>query len=519
MPTPINSIVIVGGGSAGWMTAASLVSQFKNKKITVIESANIPTVGVGESTVGGIRSCMRMVGIKDADFVAATDATYKLAIKFNNFYSKDVGPWYYPFGNPDLSETMNGRDDWFIKKTLYPETPPEDFASTYYPQMELVNTNKILTPGLDNFDFYNDTAFHFDAAKFGKWLKDNICVPQGVAHVVDDVVDISTNDRGIEKLTLLSGDCLSADLYIDCTGFKSLLIGETLKVPFKDYSHILPNNRAWATRINYTDKEKQLHTVTDCTAMNNGWVWEIPLWSRIGTGYVYSDKHVSPEDAKLEFITHLHDKGFNTDNCEFNDIKIRTGIHEKLWVKNVVAIGLSAAFLEPLESTGLVTTYDFAKTLCSVLHRGQVSQWDRDEFNLTCEDQFNYWTQFVAMHYALSHRDDTPYWTEIKNTSYVDLIPGLHKLQTQALFHQTIYQKNFVKSFQNDPGINCLAAGMNWNTPDNVILTNILSTDIDLKERFFLEMNRLSHRRLKWKEAVKTAPSVYQYFKDTFYKD
>jgi hypothetical protein len=154
-----------------------------------------------------------------------------------------------------------------------------------------------------------------------------------------------------------------------------------------------------------------------------------------------------------------------------------------------------------------------------VLHRGQVSQWDRDEFNLTCEDQFNYWTQFVAMHYALSHRDDTPYWKEIKNTSYVDLVPGLHKLQTQALFHQTIYQKNFVKSFQNDPGINCLAAGMNWNTPDNVILTNVLSTDIDLKERFFLEINRLSHRRLKWKEAVKTAPSVYQYLKDTFYKD
>ena len=145
MISKINNIVVVGGGSAGWIVATTLISQLPNTKITVIESPNIPTVGVGESTIGGIRAWLRLVGIKDNDFMSACDASYKLAIKFNNFYKQDSGAWYYPFGAPYLKDTMHGRDDWFIKKTLYPNTPTEDYANTYYSQMALVNSNTILT--------------------------------------------------------------------------------------------------------------------------------------------------------------------------------------------------------------------------------------------------------------------------------------------------------------------------------------------------------------------------------------
>ena len=414
---------------------------------------------------------------------------------------------------------MHGRDDWFIKKSILPDTAPADFAETFYPQMALVNANKILTnsAALPKFDFYNDTAFHFDATKFGIWLKDHHCKPKGVVHVIDEVKDVIVDDDGVKELILESGNKISADLYIDCTGFKSLLIGEAMKVPFVSYEDLLPNNRAWATKVDYTDKETQLTSVTECTAIDNGWVWDIPLWSRIGTGYVYSDKHISPEDAKQEFIEYLHNKGFNTSTYEFKDIKIRTGKHEKLWVKNVVAIGLSGAFLEPLESTGLVTTYDFAKNLCSALLRGRISQWDRDEFNLRCDDEFNYWAQFVAMHYSLSHRDDTEYWRDIGKKSYVDLVPSVNKLQTQCLFHQTLYRKDFIKYFQDDPGINCLAAGMNYNANDKVVLANIFSPDTNLRDHFALEIARLAQRKLTWEEAVKTAPSLCQYLKDTFY--
>lgn len=520
MSSKINKIVIVGGGSAGWIVAASLITQLTNVEVVVIESPDIPTVGVGESTVGGIRAWLRMVGIRDKDFISACDASYKLAIKFNNFYKKDSGAWYYPFGDAFLKGTAHGRDDWFIKKALYPETPADDFVNSYYPQMALVNANKIMTNNgqLDNFEFYNDTAFHFDAAKLGIWLRDTHCVPKGVVHIADEVDTIIVED-GIKELILKSGKHVTADLYVDCTGFKSLLLGESLGVPFNSYEHLLPNNRAWATRVPYTNKEVQLNSVTECTALDNGWVWNIPLWSRIGTGYVYSDKYISPEKAKEDFITHLTTNGFNIESCEFRDIKMRVGKHKELWVKNVVAIGLSAAFIEPLESTGLLTTHDFARTLCNVLLRGSVSQWDRDEFNLKCEDEFNYWAQFVSMHYALSHRDDSEYWRDIGKRSYVSLIPNINKLQTQSLYHQTLYQKNFVKSFQDDPGINCLAAGMNWHTNDLTTLKNIFSVGVDIKDEFAIVLKNLEDKKTKWKRAVETAPSLYQYLKDNFYKN
>ena len=519
MSQQIKEIVIVGGGSAGWIVAASLITQLIDVKITVIESPDIPTVGVGESTVGGIRAWLRMVGIRDQDFVKASDASYKLAIKFNNFYKKNSGSWYYPFGHACLKDTAHGREDWFIKKALYPDTPSHDYANSYYPQMALVNDNKIMLNdgNLDNFDFYNDTAFHFDAAKLGAWLRDHHCVPKGVVYVSDEVKSISTDDNGIAELVLNSGSKITADLFVDCTGFKSLLLGEALGVPFNSYEKLLPNNRAWATRIDYTDKEKQLDSVTDCTALENGWVWNIPLWSRVGTGYVYSDKYITPEQAKEDFITHLKSKGYDPTGCEFRDIKMRVGKHEKLWVKNVVALGLSAAFIEPLESTGLLTTHDFAKTLCSVLLRGSVSQWDRDEFNLKCEDEFNYWAQFVSMHYALSHRDDSDYWRDIGKKSYVDLVPTISRLQTQSLYFQTLNQKSFMKYFQDDPGVNCLAAGMNYNANDITVLRNIFPVGVDIKQEFSLVIDKLSNKKDRWKQAVKNAPSLYQYLKDNFY--
>lgn len=519
MTNKINSIIIVGGGSAGWIAAASLVTQLKDVKITVIESPDIPTVGVGESTVGGIRAWLRMVGIVDKDFMTATDASYKLSIKFNNFYEKDQGTWYYPFGRPLLEDNLHGRDDWFIKKSLYPETSSNDYVDSYYPQMALVNANKIMLNNgdLDNFNFYNDTAFHFDAAKLGIWLRDYHCKPKGVEHISSEVVDVKTGEHGIEQLTLTNGDMHSADLYIDCTGFKSLLLDKALKEPFVSYEHLLPNNRAWATRIPYTDKESQLTNVTECTALDNGWVWNIPLWSRIGTGYVYSDKYITPKQAKEDFIQYLKDNNHPTDDLEFRDIKMRVGKHKRLWVKNCVALGLSAAFIEPLESTGLLTTHDFARSLCDMLVRGKVSQWDRDEFNVKCEDEFNYWAQFVAMHYALSHRTDSKYWQDINTKSYLELLPPVNGLGRQGLFHHSIYSKNFNKFFQDDDGLNCLAAGMNWNPQTSVNLNTIFAVGTDLHNEFSLMVDRLEARKEKWKKAVETAPSLYQYLKRTFY--
>jgi tryptophan halogenase len=164
-------------------------------------------------------------------------------------------------------------------------------------------------------------------------LKNNYSMPKGVKHIQEDIISIEQDENGIKSLY----NKYTADLYIDCTGFKSLLLGETLKEPFESYADLLPNNSAWATRIPYKDKEKELVGYTNCTAIENGWVWNIPLWSRIGTGYVYSDKFIDDDSALKQFKNYL-----GTEDLEFKKIKMRVGIHKRLFVKNVCAIGLAA---------------------------------------------------------------------------------------------------------------------------------------------------------------------------------
>ena len=303
---------------------------------------------------------------------------------------------------------------------MMPKTPVYDYADCLYPQMTLVNQNKMsynIKNQIPYFKFNEDTAFHFDATKFGIWLRDHFCVPKGVKHIVDDVVSVETDDNGIKSLNKK----YTADLYVDCTGFKSLLLGESLKEPFISYSHKLPNNKAWATRVPYKDKEKQLEPFTNCTAIENGWVWNIPSWQRIGTGYVYSDKYVSDEEALQQFKNHLDKKGHDYSKSEFKNIKMRVGRHQRLFVKNVVAVGLSAGFIEPLESNGLYSTHEFLYTLVRTLNRGDqssISQFDRDSYDSFCKSSFDQFADFVASHYALSHREDTEYWRDVNKRQY-----------------------------------------------------------------------------------------------------
>jgi tryptophan halogenase len=466
-----NKILIVGGGSAGWMAAATLINQFPNKDITVIESPNIPIVGVGESTLGKINDWLDLLGIKDKDFMPYTDASYKLSIRFEDFYKKNDGGYHYPFGDPIQNDRVGNKELWFLKKKLYPETPVTDYANQHFINMAYVNENK--------FDVNDQvtSAYHFDATKFGLWLKDHYCIPRGVKHILEDVNTIETNEDGIVSLN----NTHSADMYIDCTGFKSLLLGETLKEHFNDYSNILPNNKAWATRVPYKDKEKELVSYTNCTAIENGWVWNIPSWERIGTGYVYSDKFVSDEEALNEFKRHLDKKGSDYSNSDFKNIKMRVGIHDRLFVKNVCAIGLSAGFIEPLESNGLLSVHEFLINLIKILRRGDedtISQWDRDSFNIECKRFFDSFAEFVAMHYALSHREDTKYWKDISNKSFLK-----NTIAQDKDFELNISAKmNSGLRYRNDSGIHCISTGMRYFGID-VLADN--SNDHDKRQIYF----------------------------------
>jgi len=507
-----NNITIVGGGTAGWMTASTLIKCFPDKKITLIESPNIATVGVGESTIGGIRGWQALVGIKDKDFMKACDATYKLSIKFTDFYQKGEA-FHYPFGDPYLKGNLSSLNDWWFKKFLYPQTPYSDYATCHYPQMALVNENKCFfnRSNIIPFQFHKHTSFQFDATKFGLWLRDYICIPAGLKHIKEDIKTIEQDKNGIKSLNKK----YKADLFIDCTGFKSLLLEKTLKEPFIDMTSILPNNSAWATKMPYKNKETELVGYTNCTAIENGWVWKIPLWSRIGTGYVYSDKYVSDEDALKEFQNHI-----GTTELEFKKIKFRVGIHQRLWVKNVCAIGLAAGFLEPLESNGLFSVHEFVFQLVRTLQRQNVSQWDKDAFTTMCKNIHYSFMEFIAMHYALSHRQDTPYWKANFNKQWskdtLNLVP-----ESYAGFTRAIYHRGFHFRFPDpNAGIHCISAGMHW-APTDVpsLIKNDVESDIKFHQARWKEAaNHLDTRKDNWKKAVKELPNMYNFVRKNCYE-
>jgi len=528
----IDNIVVVGGGSAGWMSAATLIKNFPDKSITVIESPDVPIVGVGESTIGQINEWLHSLDIKDEDWMSHCDASYKLSIKFTDFYKENSGGFHYPFGNPSFDNVHfpNGVSDWFIRKSLDSNLDNSNFAETFFPAVTLSEQNKIIdnkNNELAGWCFDRDVAYHFDATKFGHWLKNNYAIPRGVKLIQDTVADIQSSDQGIDYLVLNNGEKVFADLFIDCTGFKSLLLAQTLQTEFESYEDLLPNNSAWATRIPYEDKEKELEPYTNCTAIENGWVWNIPLWSRIGTGYVYSDKFISDDEALSQFKNYLinnrpHKKSKElVDSLEFKNIKMRVGIHKQIYNKNVCAIGLSAGFIEPLESNGLYTVHEFLLNLCLALSRGEVTEFDRLAFNESCRGDFKAFAEFVALHYALSHRKDTEYWKHLRNKHY----PKTMQTGIYSSFgiDNLIYRRYVESNYSNDMGgMLCVSAGMNFLPMNESYVKrqffrhNSYDYLNHLQENCFPLWDLLLKNR---KDFVDSAPTLYEFLKNKFYND
>lgn len=523
----INKIVVIGGGSAGWMTSAYLIRAFPDKEIVAIESPDVAIVGVGESTLGGINDYTRFLGIDEKDFLSYTDGSYKMSIKFTDFYKKDGGAFHYPFGQPYLEGIPGGLRAWFFKKYVKPETPIEDFVRCYFPGAALFEQNKFSLNRLGTFDNYDpdyDVAYHFDATKFGAWLRDGYAVPRGVKLIKDTVVEIVPGEKGVGELVLSKGDRITADLFIDCTGFNAIVISKFLKEEFIPYDWLLPNNRAWATRVQYKNKTAELEPFTNSIALGHGWVWNIPSWSRLGTGYVYSDKFIEPEDAKEEFKQYLmSDKILfkrtrkEVDELEFKDIQIRVGIHRRTWVKNVVAIGLSAGFIEPLESNGLYTVHEFLRVLAKTLTRGAVNQLDKDLYNSQTRHMYDGFAHFVSQHYSMSLRDDTNYWIANSERTYdpkmIDLLPS-----NSGEYYDLRNRKYRTGDYENIAGITYISTGMNFFYLDRI--TSRLS-ELSDKQDYAMGMEpvieEFERRKRRWAEAARNKPSLHEYLSHNIY--
>lgn len=423
-----NRIVIVGGGSAGWMTAATLINAFPNKDIVVIESDKIPTIGVGESTLSEFSTWLSILGIDKREMLRGTEGIFKFGLTLEDFVKVGGNDVHYLFGAPDLNQCRNGFEDWHIIKSKNKNLLNSDFTDYYWKHSYAVKTNKIPVEKnefLEPFDIQIDAGFQINAIKFAEWLRENYCLPKGVKRIVSEVDSVKENENGIECLLLSNNDTISAGLFVDCTGFKSLLLGKIMKPKFIETKDYLPNNKAWFSPIQYTDKNVEMRLTTQCTALNNGWVWNTPLWSRIGSGYVFCDEYIDEDSALQEFKNYLNSNKmaiYNPNRSEemnFRKIEIKNGYYENPWIKNVVAIGLSHGFLEPMESTGLMFIHHAALALAFCLSRDQVyTTWDSDRFNSIMNLVYESSFRFVSAHYALSLRDDTPYWKNITSLNY-----------------------------------------------------------------------------------------------------
>ena len=515
----INKIVIVGGGSSGWITASTISKFYPEIDLTLIESDNIPTTGVGESTQASIASWMNMLEIDRNEMLKETDGSFKLGIKFKNFYKNNDEGFFYPFGKGTFENYACEVDPvtlWNFKKQIYKNIKSSDYCESFYSQMPFINLNKIPDRSYDGFNLKSDVAFHFDAIKFAKYLKDKICIPSGTKHILGTIVSVNKSEIGIESIILNNGEIINSDLFIDCTGFNALLIGKELNEPYESFEDVLPVNKAWAVQIPYVDKESEMLNYTDSTALSSGWVWAAPLWSRIGTGYVYSDKFISPEDALEEFKEHLREvRGAEriTDDLQFRDISFKSGMRSRAWVKNVVAVGLSAGFIEPLESNGLHTTYELALKLIKIINRGFVNQWDIDSFNYITKHTIIGFKEFVQSHYFLSSRTDTEFWKYMTSINPNGDI--FEKRIDQTTLKSLVFDKTSpFGSFNTAPntGWHCIAAGMEYTSvgKDSISLyKTFLDNDIESIVKHFISHNYKD--RSEWKSYAENSMSHVEF--------
>jgi len=422
----LKNIVIVGGGSAGWMTAAALSRMLspENVSITLIESDKIGTVGVGEATIPDMLNFNAMLGINEAEFLKATNGTFKLGIEFIDWGKKGES-YIHPFGN--IGSDMQGIDFhqyWLHSKANGNPAPLQDYSMCAVAGIH----NKFALPDPNPRSVLSQIryAYHIDATLYAKYLR-GYAERNGATRIEGKVVDVSLDSENgnIASLEMDSGSVIRGDFFFDCTGFRALLSEDTLNVPFTDWSHWLPCDSAQTLA---SERVGPLLPYTKATAKSAGWQWRIPTQTRTGNGLIYSSQYMEDDTA----IDILMDGLDSSPLGEPRKIRFKTGCREKLWTKNCIAIGLSAGFLEPLESTSLFLIQQGISRFITLFPTADISPVVRDEYNKQMLKEFYQVRDFIILHYVATQRDDSPFWNYCRNMSIPDTLKGKIDLFSEA---------------------------------------------------------------------------------------
>ena len=408
MSTDVNRrIVVVGGGTAGWMTAAAL-GRFcvPQTAVTVVESDEIGTVGVGEATIPSIQMFNQSLELDEAEFLAATGGTYKLGIAFEGWGRPDEG-YVHAFGLvgsalgvvPFHHYWLRGRALGIAKPLGHYILHTIAIAGNRFAHLERP-PGSVLPP--------LPYAFHFDASLYAKYLRGH-AEKRGVVRQEGKIVSVERNQENgdIAAVVLANGTRVAGDLFVDCSGFRGLLIEQELEAGFEDWSEWLQSDRAVAVPCARVDP---LIPLTRSIARKAGWQWRIPLQHRIGNGYVFNSDAISEDEATATLLANLDGEAM----AEPRTLRFTTGRRRKCWVRNVVAIGLSSGFIEPLESTSIHLIQTGVNRLLELLPQGEISDAVRDDYNARAAWEMDRVRDFVILHYHANQREGEPYWDRLR---------------------------------------------------------------------------------------------------------
>jgi len=452
------NIVILGGGTAGWITASALINRWAERDVdvTLIESPDIGTVGVGEGSTPRLKIFLDEIGVEESDWMPKCNATYKNGISFANWSTK---PGFERYFHPFVSQV-----DRFTTTALFFNTlarrrgvdvhaHPDRFSLT-----ARLSENRQGPKPNENFPFINDYGYHFDAHLLGEYLKER-AKARGVKHLQARVTDvIQAADGNIRSLVIEEGDPVEADFFVDCSGFRGALIQGALQVPFRPFSENLFNDSAVVLP---TEQVENIGSQTVSTALKYGWAWEIPLTHRIGNGYVYSSAFCSSDQAETELRGVL---GLLDSDTAARHLKMKVGRVESHWYKNCLAVGLSQGFIEPLEATAL-------NLVCNTVHGfmdtieadGGFSGSGRSTFNERVSDSFEAVRDYIVAHYVLNTRHDTDYWLQnARHKNLSDTLRQILQIWTSGQNLSQEIERQQIRSTYTPRSWYCLLAGYGY---------------------------------------------------------
>jgi flavin-dependent dehydrogenase len=496
MSSEKNKVVIVGGGTAGWLTAGVLSSRFASEgvgsvDVTLIESADVSTIGVGEGTWPSMRATLKAMGVSETEFMRECDVSLKQGSRFDHWVNGKSGNYYHPYSLPISYSEFNLAPHWHDVRDQV------SFADAVSQQSKLCDHHlapkQITTP---EYAFNVNYGYHLDAGKFALFLRKHCVDKLGVKHVIGHVSRVSNHTNGdIEAVHTDGGDALYASLFIDCTGFAALLIDKHYKVQSNCLRKYLFNDSAMTVQVPYDNDDATINSHTLATAQSAGWIWDIGLPTRRGVGYVYASAYISDEDANEELRRYLEASvGKNkAQELEPRKLSFSPSYRQEFWHKNCVAIGLSAGFVEPLEATAIALVELSAKMLADQFPTNRdAMKITAKRFNEKFAHRWQKITDFLKLHYVINQQDDNAYWQDHRKPESVPLSlqDSLQQWRTLAPWH---LDTPFIDEMFPSASYQYVLYGMGFETQKQTSKLRTHDQDLAKAQTLFQE----NHKRTK----------------------